>query len=149
MIVLGAKVEGDPAKPSKILQERLDQAVSFLRNNHVKQVIVSGGQGEDETEPEAKVMKHYLMDQGISESLIQTEAHSSRTAENLLNSKTKFALGKTVIITSDYHMYRALLLAKRAEIDASGSPAKTKSDSRFRNYVREAASISYGLFFDR
>lgn len=149
LLVLGAKVEGSPAYPSTMLKERLDQAVRVYNAHPESKVVVSGGQGANESEPEAVVMKRYLISQGIPEARIRVEPKSSRTRENLLFSQKSFPSRDLVIITSDYHMFRALLLAKRLNIRASGSAAKSKSRKRYKNYVKEMFAISYCFFCDR
>ncbi|EBF5128783.1 YdcF family protein [Listeria monocytogenes] len=147
VLILGAKVNGDPAEPAEVLKERLDAAVTYLNENPTMQVVVSGGQGEDESASEASVMEEYLVNKGITRSRIKIEDKSRRTEENIKYSKEKFNLGKTVIVTSDYHMYRGLMLAKRQGLDASGLPAK--SQSVIKNMMRETLSITYAWVFDR
>ncbi|EHU6444363.1 YdcF family protein [Listeria monocytogenes] len=149
VLILGAKVNGDPAEPAEVLKERLDAAVTYLNENPTMQVVVSGGQGEDESASEASVMEEYLVNKGITRSRIKIEDKSRRTEENIKYSKGKFNLGKTVIVTSDYHMYRALMLAKRQGHDASGLPAKSQSVIKIKNMMRETLSITYAWVFDR
>ncbi|EAF5414055.1 YdcF family protein [Listeria monocytogenes] len=148
VLILGAKVNGDPAEPAEVLKERLDAAVTYLNENPTMQVVVSGGQGEDESASEASVMEEYLVNKGITRSRIKIEDKSRRTEENIKYSKGKFNLGKTVIVTSDYHMYRALMLAKRQGLDASGLPAKSQSVIKIKNMMRETLSITYAWVFD-
>ncbi|EAC8326318.1 YdcF family protein [Listeria monocytogenes] len=149
VLILGAKVNGDPAEPAEVLKERLDAAVTYLNENPTMQVVVSGGQGEDESASEASVMEEYLVNKGITRSRIKIEDKSRRTEENIKYSKGKFNLGKIVIVTSDYHMYRALMLAKRQGLDASGLPAKSQSVIKIKNMMRETLSITYAWVFDR
>ncbi|EHZ2531480.1 YdcF family protein [Listeria monocytogenes] len=149
VLILGAKVNGDPAEPAEVLKERLDAAVTYLNENPTMQVVVSGGQGEDESASEASVMEEYLVNKGITRSRIKIEDKSRRTEENIKYSKGKFNLGKTVIVTSDYYMYRALMLAKRQGLDASGLPAKSQSVIKIKNMMRETLSITYAWVFDR
>lgn len=98
LLVLGAKVKGKPAYPSQMLKERLDHAVHVHKCYPESQIIVSGGQGPDESEPEAVVMKRYLIAQGIPSTCIRTEVKSSRTKENLLFSQKRFGFNDLVII---------------------------------------------------
>ncbi|ENI8832062.1 YdcF family protein [Listeria monocytogenes] len=149
VLILGAKVNGDPAVPSLVLQERLDAAVAYLNEYPKVNVIVSGGQGADESTTEAEVMEEYLVNEGIARKRIEMETKSKRTEENIKYSNEKFELGKTVIVTSDYHMYRALMLAKRQGIDASGLPAKSRTPAKYKGMMREVLSITYAWVFDR
>ena len=58
-IILGAGLYGD--KPSPILQERLDEGLKYLKLHPNTKVIVSGGQGSNETIPESEAMKIFLL----------------------------------------------------------------------------------------
>lgn len=149
ILILGSKVIDDPARPMPVLQERLDAAIPFIEKYDSAKVVVSGGQGQDESASEASVMKQYLVAHGVAASRITVEDTSMRTEENLANSKGEFELRKTVIVTSDYHLYRALMLAGRQNIDATGLPAKTQTGALFKGVPREILSISYAWVFDR
>ncbi|MBC1376612.1 YdcF family protein [Listeria farberi] len=149
VLILGAKINGNPASPSLVLQERLDAAVAYLNEYPKAKVIVSGGQGADESATEASIMEEYLVNEGIARNRIKQETKSKRTEENIKYSNATFDLGKTVIVTSDYHMYRALMLAKRQGIDATGLPAKSRTFAKYKGMMREVLSITYGWVFDR
>lgn len=152
VLILGAQVKGtskENAYPSTVLKERLDAAVSYLKKYPEAIVIVCGGQGSDEPDSEANVMAEYLIAHGISEQNILREDTSTRTKENLQNAQKKQALGRTVIVTSDFHMYRSKLLAKRLGItEISGLPAVSQSSAAFKTYVREICALGYGIIFD-
>lgn len=148
VLILGAKVNGNPASPSLVLQERLDAAVVYLNNHPKVSVVVSGGKGADESVTEASVMEEYLVNEGIARNRIEKETKSKRTEENISNSNEKLELGKTVIVTSDYHMYRALMLAERQNIDVSGLPAESKTMAKYKGMAREMLSITYAWVFD-
>ncbi|SBO16380.1 YdcF family protein [Carnobacterium divergens] len=148
ILILGAQVRKNPAVPSKVLQERLDASLPYLKENPTTKVIVSGGQGPDESDTEANVMKQYLIAHGIDEKRIQKEDRSTRTEENIANSKKWLHSNHVVIVTSDFHMYRALMLAKRAGIQASGLPAKSTSSATIKSYCREFLALPYGILKD-
>ncbi|WP_086311983.1 hypothetical protein A5821_003228 [Enterococcus sp. 7F3_DIV0205] len=152
VLILGAQVKGsskDNAYPSTVLKERLDAAIPYLKDHPDATVIVCGGQGSDEPDSEANVMAEYLRVHGITQKQILIENTSTRTKENIQNAQHKQALGNTVIVTSDFHMYRSKLLAKRLGITKiSGLPAISKSSATFKTYVREICALGYGLLFD-
>ncbi|WP_163653848.1 YdcF family protein [Listeria sp. PSOL-1] len=149
VLVLGAKVNGKKARPSKILAERLDGAINYYHEHRDITIIVSGGKGPNESKAEAKVMGNYLETRGIPRKQIQIEAKSKRTKENIINAKERFNLKSVVIVTSDYHMYRALMLAKQKGLKASGFPIKTKTSRRLKDYCREFLAITYAWLMDR
>lgn len=148
MIILGSKVIGDPAYPSEVLQERLDSAIEYLEEYPFTIVIVTGGQGADESASEASVMRTYLVDHGIADNRILIEDQSTSTKENLQNAKTLYDLDKTVIVTNDFHMYRALAIAKEVGIEeASGLPAVSKTSFTAYAYLREILAVGYLWIF--
>lgn len=152
ILILGARVWGtseENVRPSTVLKERLDTALPYIKKHPTTPVIVSGGQGEDEPVSEAQVMKDYLVEKGISEKQIILENTSTRTEENIRNAQKKRPLHNVVVVTSDFHLYRAKLLARRAGIKkVSGLPAVSNSSSKTKNYLREIIALGYGLIFD-
>lgn len=85
VIVLGSQIrEGGPGK---ILRLRLDKAAEYARENPETTLILSGGQGEKEPEPEAESMKRYLLEQGVPERQLVLESQSSSTVENIAYSR--------------------------------------------------------------
>jgi vancomycin permeability regulator SanA len=82
-VVLGNKVEVN-GQPSERLKARLDTLVKLYNGNYFTFIIVSGGidkEGFDET----KVMKSYLIDEGIPEDKIIEDNNgynSYMTAQN-------------------------------------------------------------------
>lgn len=113
IIVLGAQVRGKRITNS--LKRRLDAAAVYLENSPGTKVIVSGGQGPGEDISEAEAMKEYLRGCGVPESRIYKEDRSVSTRENLRFSGRYVDMGKDTvgIVTNDFHIYRASLLARR------------------------------------
>ena len=103
-------------RPSRILQERLDAADAYLSTHPDASCVLSGGQGADEEISEASCMYAYLREKGIEENRLILEDRSVSTAENMAFSRQIFearGMGeKAVIITSEFHEYRARMLAE-------------------------------------
>ncbi len=129
VIVLGAGIRGEV--PSKSLAARLDAAAEYYFDNPDALIVVSGGQGKDEAITEALAMERYLVAKGVPRASIVKEERSTSTAENFEFSKEmleKIFDGEYRIAfsTSDYHIFRAGLIAKDAGIDDAahiGAPA--------------------------
>ena len=125
IIVLGAKVNPD-GQPSNVLTYRLDEAARLYREGLAKNIIVCGGQGKDEPASEAETMAAYLAAQGIPESAIFPEAASRNTQENLLNAQAimlDHGWNQSIVVTTNYHVRRALWLCGDLGIQAQGVPA--------------------------
>ncbi|HAI27606.1 MAG TPA: YdcF family protein [Lactococcus lactis] len=150
ILILGSRINQNK-KPAKITQERLDAALLLAKNNPQAKIIVSGAKGADEPVSEAFSMKNYLITHHISADRIISEDKAGDTAENIAYSK-KYFDGKTVIVTSDFHLYRALYLAKQEGVKVEGFAAKTKANNLlyYPNYYgHEILGLIYAFVFGK
>ncbi len=146
LVVLGAKVKG--TKVTKSLAKRLDAAYDYLIQNPDTLVICTGGQGAGEDITEALAMKQYLVQAGIEEERIIMEEASASTYENL-----KFALdiiknkdAKIAIVTNNFHVYRAMYLAKSVGFtDVQGIAGKSDNRLLLNYMVREGFALAKEL----
>lgn len=136
VIILGAGLKKDQISTS--LKYRLDQALEYYQTYPNTTFIVSGGQGKDETISESTAMKNYLVGKGIDESLIIEEGLSTNTYENFKFSKQYLQqTDKVLVITNDFHVARAKLIASRLGIQVYTLPAKSHLPSLLNFYIRE------------
>ncbi len=134
MIILGCGLNKDGI-PLPLLRGRIDRALEFYRRQKEETgkeliFVTSGGQGPDEIVSEAESMKRYLMEKGIGEDRIVKEDKSGSTFENMSFSKEKIMEidpdGKVAFSTTNYHVFRAGLFARRVKMKAQGVGAETK-----------------------
>lgn len=154
LVVLGAKVREDG--PSVSLMDRIQAAAQFLTEHPDTIAIVSGGQGEDEPIAEAQCMHDELVKLGISEDRIWMEDKSTSTDENLrfslqlIEEKTGERPKKLAFLSSEYHLLRASLMAKKLGIEFEGVPAKTSNVTQLINHaMREVAGVWHFYIFGR
>ena len=143
MVVLGAQWKS--SGPSEALRRRLDTAAAYLRQNPGTKVVVSGGQGGDESISEAAGMKQYLMNAGIEEERILTEDKSSNTYENLVLSGEYLDRrnDRVVIVTNNFHMFRALKIAqKQGYANVEGLAADSVLGMAPHNLLREFFGVA-------
>lgn len=119
----------DGERMTRLLSNRVDRAIEIYQKCRVKPVIIpSGGQGKDEKLSEAQAMKDYLLERGIPEEHILLEDRSATTRENLLNSKAlidaREGKKRTALVSSNYHVYRCLRLAREVGLKCIGVGAK-------------------------
>ena len=151
MVILGSQVLGTPAVASPTLADRLDVAVQYLNENPETKVVVCGGQGEDESATEASVMAKYLIDKGIDANRVYQEDKSRRTAEQFIFANRVLPLGKTVVVTNDFHILRSIMLAKRSGIhDVSGlsAPLAFNNGDKYVALIREPLALANSWLFD-
>ncbi|MBX5436527.1 MAG: YdcF family protein [Alicyclobacillaceae bacterium] len=140
-IILGAHTDG--YRPSRPLRARLRGGLDVYRRGLVSHIIVSGGRGADETVTESSSMKRFLVFNGVPPDAVLEERRSRDTWENLRNSQELVELHQwrtVVIVTSDYHLFRALAVARRLGMSATGMPVPS-GRREFVYAVREVGAI--------
>ncbi|MBE6984183.1 MAG: YdcF family protein [Ruminococcaceae bacterium] len=145
-VVLGAGVNG--TAPSQSLKERIDAALHYAQEYPNTVLILSGGQGKNESITEAQCMYEHLVDAGIDADRLWKEEQANTTNENLLFSmalieeKTGAKPEKIAVISSEYHLLRASLIAKELGLEMLGYPAGTSNPLYFCNmFLREIFAI--------
>lgn len=154
-IILGAGLLGGD-RVSRLLSQRIDKAIEVWHKDPTPPIMIpSGGQGPDEKLPEGEAMADYLLAHGIPEESILIENRSRSTQENLQFSrklieedfKTRdFGRAKkdkpyVAIVTSNYHVYRALRYARRQNFKATGIGSPVASYYWPSALIREFAAI--------
>lgn len=143
IIVLGAQMRD--WGPSVVYKFRLDAAAEYLNSNPETVVIVTGGQGANESISEGEGGKAYLMEQGIPEDRILVERESLDTKQNINNALDLIdddSSTKIGIVTNNFHLFRGTLLAKRAtDAEITGIAAFTEYQFLPNNMVRETFGI--------
>lgn len=152
VIVLGAGVRGE--RVSRTLQQRLDAAVVYAEKNPRAILVVSGGQGAQETVTEAYAMRKYLIQRGVAAERILSEECATSTQENFRFSKQLLdgvfdKPYRAAYITNNFHAYRAGQYAKREGIDAVSYPAPLDWHQIPINYVRELFAVGAMWVFSR
>lgn len=136
MLILGCQIMADGTL-TPLLRSRADRALEFARMQQEKTgrelvFVPSGGQGADEVMAEADAIKDYLVSMGVPEARILSENRSANTRENIANSMRlikEHAGGadmEAAFSTTNYHVFRAGLIAETqgAHMEGIGSPTK-------------------------
>lgn len=117
IIVLGNKLNNGNLSEDGILRMNgLIRCLDKQVNSNVK-VVLTGGNGE------AEAMKEYLGDLA-EKSNIECESDSETTFQNLKNT-ANIVSGKTIVITSDYHVLRTHMLIRKFELNYEIVPVAT------------------------
>lgn len=135
ILVLGAGVYGN--KPRPMLEDRILTGIELYNNGVAKKIIMSGDHGQEDYD-EVNVMKSYAIDEGINSSDIFMDHAGFSTYDSIYRLKEIFEVDKVVIVTQEYHLYRALYIAKELEIEAYGVSANLRDyPGQFKREVRE------------
>jgi uncharacterized SAM-binding protein YcdF (DUF218 family) len=151
VVVLGAGLRPDGGVPP-LLASRLERGREVWAaldrrgaGDFKPLLVVSGGKGDDERVAEASAMASYLTARGFPADRLLLEDKSRNTEENLVFSKAimdKLRPGaRATIVTSDFHAFRAALLARRLGIQGQVTGARVAAYYRPSAVLREFAAV--------
>jgi vancomycin permeability regulator SanA len=124
VLILGAGVLPD-REPTQVLQSRLDTGLDLFREGKASWFLVSGdNRAANYNEPQA--MRRWLLRRGVPPRLVISDFAGRRTYDSLKRAQAVFGVRKVIIVTSDFHLARALFLARHLGLDAYGVPASTE-----------------------
>lgn len=118
ILILGAGIYKNKY-PSEMLEDRLLEGIKLFMLGASNRILMSGDNSKVNYN-EVKVMKDFAVKAGVpSERVFQDHAGFS-TYESMYRARDVFAAKKIIIVTQEYHMYRALYDAKALGLDAYG-----------------------------
>ena len=131
---------------SKLLSDRIDKGIEVYHKDPTPPILIpSGGKGSDEEISEAEAMEKYLLDHGIPQDHIIREDRSGTTRENLIFSKKiideRGGNPYVALVTSNYHVYRALSLCDDIGLECTGIGAHVAAYYWPSALIREFAAI--------
>lgn len=135
-------------KVPPLLASRLDKAIEVYNAGGGKATIIpSGGQGEDEPRPESEAMAEYLLEKAIPAGKIVSEDQSTTTFENMQFSKMIIEKrsktpGRILFVTSNYHVFRTALIARKVGLMAHGIGSHTARYYLPSAIIREFIAIT-------
>lgn len=142
VVVLGAGLMKD-GTVTPLLANRVKRGIEAWREHPEAKLIMSGGQGADELQPESHAMRAFALSQGVPEEAILVEDRSANTRENLtfteaLREKEDLtSKGRLLVVSDDYHVLRALLIARTLGVAADGAGSKVRLYFALNALVRE------------
>lgn len=123
ILILGAGVRNN--RPSLMLEDRLKKGLELYNNNLSDKIIVSGDHGRNDYD-EVNIMKDFLIENDIPSSNIFMDHAGFSTYDSIYRAKEIFMTKKIVIVSQEYHLYRALYIADKLGMDAYGIKAEPK-----------------------
>ena len=138
LLVLGCRVRGEEAEETLML--RIEKAAEFLKENRNTVAVACGGiVHKDQFKSEAAVIKDELIKRGVDQSRIILEDKSKTTAQNFINAQklTDFEGKNVAFLSSEFHLMRASLIAKRCSVQCKTVAAPSPKKLKLKNYIRE------------
>lgn len=105
--------------------DRVWHAARLYHRGVAPRIIVSGGSLLTErvaATTEAEAMRRFLIDLGVPSEAIVSEGEAMNTIENIRNVRRIVGEGRVALVTSAYHMPRALLIARRGKLNVGAFP---------------------------
>jgi len=118
ILVLGCRVY-DNGSPSPMLRDRLARAVELYNMGVSPILLMSGDHGREEYN-EVGSMKRYAINAGIPSSDVFMDHAGFSTYESIYRAKEIFGAKKIIVVTQEYHLHRALYIAKQLGLEAYG-----------------------------
>lgn len=143
IMVLGAGLwDGEP---SPMLQERLDFGLIAYETGCSEKLLMSGDHGRVEYD-EVNKMKDVAIENGVFADNVFMDHAGFSTYESMYRAKDVFQVEKMVIVTQEYHLYRAVYNARKLGIDAYGFAAD-RLDYPIYNDLRESLARVKDFFY--
>ena len=141
IMVLGAAVRPD-GSPSPMLQERLDKGIELYFAGVAPKIVMSGdNQSDRETYNEVENMRRYAIAQGVPSEDIFCDHAGICTYDSAYRLYHVFGVQRAVVVSQEYHLYRALFDCASFGIKAVGVPAdREEYPVKLFYYAREAAA---------
>jgi SanA protein len=132
-LVLGAGVRGDGTL-SAVLEDRLATAVELYRTGKARKLLLSGDHGtRDYDEPDA--MARWVEARGVPASDVFLDHAGFDTYATLVRAKRVFGVERALVVSQDFHLPRALYIARQVGIDATGVRADRRPYQRAAYYA--------------
>ncbi|MEJ0054063.1 MAG: ElyC/SanA/YdcF family protein [bacterium] len=132
-LVLGASVIR--GEPSPILEARTDSAIELYKAGKAGKILVTGDNGalnHDEVTP----VRKYLIDAGVAAEDIFLDHAGFDTYSSMYRARSVFGVTSVIVVTQDFHLPRAVFIARALGLPAYGFPAREERGT-FYNYLRE------------
>jgi vancomycin permeability regulator SanA len=135
ILVLGCQVLDD-GSPCRMLADRLRRGVELYQLG-VSPALLMSGDCHGERYDEVGAMRKYAISAGASAAAIWTDPCGYSTLESLYRAKTVYGAKRIVVVTQQYHLYRALYIAEKLGMEAWGAASdrpvfrgRSKRDAR-------------------
>ena len=125
IIVLGCQVRKDGSL-SDMLHDRLARGVELYHAGTAPKLLMSGDHGRDDYD-EVGAMKQFAVDNGAASEDVFKDHAGFSTYETMYRAKEIFQAKKVVIVTQEYHLYRAVYIAEELGMEAYGVSADLRT----------------------
>ena len=137
ILVLGAGIK-DYETPTDMLEDRLETGISLYRAGAAPKILLSGDNGS-QGHNELHVMLKYCLDAGVPAEDIFCDHAGFSTQESMLRARDIFLAERVIVVTQEYHEYRALYIGEKTGLRVSGVSASQRDHTW--QVVRDAREV--------
>ncbi len=118
IMVLGCGVNDD-GTPRLLLRDRLDCGIELHQSGAAEKLLMSGDHGRVKYD-EVNAMKNYAVERGADSSDVFMDHAGFSTYESMYRARDVFDVDSLIIVTQEYHLYRAVYIARSLGLEAYG-----------------------------
>ena len=138
ILVLGSSVQPNGTL-NRVVRERVDTALALYENGVSQRLLMSGDHGKVNYD-EVNAMKQYCVDKGVNSDVIFLDHAGFNTYDSIYRAKAIFGIQKMIIVSQEYHLYRAVYIANELGIEAYGVPAEQEANTALITNLRESVA---------
>ena len=138
ILVLGSSVQPNGTL-NRVVRERVDTALTLYESGVSQRLLMSGDHGKVNYD-EVNAMKQYCVDKGVNTDVIFLDHAGFNTYDSIYRAKAIFGIQKMIIVSQEYHLYRAVYIANELGIEAYGVPAEQEADTALITNLRESVA---------
>ena len=143
-VILGAGVRD--GKPTPMLKDRLLTGIELYKSGGAKKLIMSGDHGSKDYD-EVNIMKSFAVENGVPDSDIFMDHAGFSTYETVYRAKEIFEADNIIIVSQEYHLYRALYIAEKLDVKAAGVSADLRAyKGQIKRELREILARDKDFF---
>ncbi|MBN2884128.1 MAG: YdcF family protein, partial [Clostridia bacterium] len=125
VVVLGARVYAD-GTPCAMLKDRLDAGLMVIEEGITKKILLTGDHGTKGYD-EVNSMKNYTLDAGLTKEMVYLDHAGFSTYDSMVRAARIFEITDAVISTQEFHLYRAIYIARKNGVEAWGIKADLRN----------------------
>lgn len=130
VLILGAGIWGDSLSP--MLEDRMLTGISLYKDGKCKKILVSGDHGKEDYD-EVNAMKEFAVKNGVPAQDVFMDHAGFSTYESMYRAGDVFEAEKIIVITQEYHLYRAIYDARKLGLEAYGVSSDLREYGGFTN----------------
>ena len=146
ILVLGCGLRPD-GEPTQMLKDRLDAGIALYQSGAAPKLLMSGDHGRVQYD-EVNRMKQYAIDRGVPSRDVFMDHAGFSTYESMYRARDVFQVQRALVVTQEYHLYRALYDGKQLGLEVWGVPAKKiRYGGQRRRDIREILARNKDILF--